>query len=337
MCSGRERVRSLLARLEKRGVDAASLARLPAYHTLLRKRSSLLDQNDTTNDPKKCPQVASGRSWYQTRGVWYAVVLGLVGILVGAVYHYELHTQHGFTKFWLRWENVDLYAEQCTIDMPAAVQDVFRPPVECAMCREVTHVERVSTITPQHFEHRYAYSGRPVVVTDGQKNWTAPETFSFDFFKSIYADDSPVLENFERDCQFFPYQTEFRNLRHVFNMSSERVQMRGDPWYIGWSNCDSSAANILRVHYQRPYFLPQAAESSKTDWIFMGTPGYGAHMHIDHVGNPSWQAQIRGRKLWTLEPPPECYFECVPMEVVVEPGESVSSGEARLYGTSHEY
>ena len=46
------------------------------------------------------------------------------------------------------------------------------------------------------------------------------------------------------------------------------------------SNCDSSAANVLRQHYQRPYFLPQTAESSRTDWIFMGSPGYGAHLHV---------------------------------------------------------
>ncbi|KAK7086344.1 hypothetical protein SK128_012814, partial [Halocaridina rubra] len=79
----------------------------------------------------------------------------------------------------------------------------------------------------------YAYSGRPVVVSDGQSNWTAPTTFSFEFFKSIYVEESPVLESAERDCQFFPYQTEFRNLRHAFNMSEARANMRGEPWYIG--------------------------------------------------------------------------------------------------------
>ena len=46
------------------------------------------------------------------------------------------------------------------------------------------------------------------------------------------------------------------------------------------SNCDSRAANILRQHYKRPYFLPVVSESSSTDWIFMGSPGYGAHMHV---------------------------------------------------------
>ncbi|XP_069939978.1 uncharacterized protein [Cherax quadricarinatus] len=286
MCEARQRVDALLAILAKRGIDAASLAHLPAYRKLLKKRSTLVDENDNSEDKKRKTRDKCGVdsdnvvNKYNTRGTWYAVLMGILALFLGAIYQYDLHTQHGFTKMWLRWENVDLYAEQCTIDMPAAVQDVFRPPVECEMCRQVSHVERVSTITPQYFEQRYAYSGRPVVITDGQRNWTAPSTFSFDFFKSIYADDSPVLENFERDCQFFPYQTEFRNLRHVFNMTHERVEMRGDPWYIGWSNCDSTAANILRGHYHRPYFLPHAAESSKTDWIFMGTPGYGAHMHL---------------------------------------------------------
>jgi len=30
---------------------------------------------------------------------------------------------------------------------------------------------------------RYAYSGRPVIVTDAMSNWTALRSFSFDFFK----------------------------------------------------------------------------------------------------------------------------------------------------------
>lgn len=50
--------------------------------------------------------------------------------------------------------------------------------------------------------------------------------------------------------------------------------------YLYRSNCDSEAANELRKHYKRPYFLPEVSESSKTDWIFMGCPGYGAHMHV---------------------------------------------------------
>ncbi|KAF6199989.1 hypothetical protein GE061_006288 [Apolygus lucorum] len=78
---------------------------------------------------------------------------------------------------------------------------------------------------------------------------------------------------------------------------------------------------ILRQHYDRPYFLPENSENKNTDWIFMGTPGYGAHMHVDNVNNPSWQAQLVGTKNWTLEPPPECIYECKGHEITVYPGE----------------
>ena len=43
---------------------------------------------------------------------------------------------------------------------------------------------------------------------------------------------------------------------------------------------------------------------------------------IDNVGLHSWQAQVTGTKVWTLEPPPECYYECVSgFKITVKPGE----------------
>ena len=107
-------------------------------------------------------------------------------------------------------------------------------------------------------------------------------------------------------------------------MSKKRSEMRGKPWYIGWQNCDSAAANILRKYYTRPYFLSPDMESSRTDWLFMGTPGHGAHIHIDNIKHSSWQAQIRGEKEWILEPPPECYYECPGrFNDTVRPGEVI--------------
>ncbi|RWS23429.1 putative acyl-CoA dehydrogenase 6-like protein [Leptotrombidium deliense] len=65
-------------------------------------------------------------------------------------------------------------------------------------------------------------------------------------------------------------------------MSEERAAMKdnSNPWYVGWSNCNPVLANILRQHYTKPYFLPSNSESSRIDWIFMGVPGYGAHLHV---------------------------------------------------------
>jgi len=42
------------------------------------------------------------------------------------------------------------------------------------------------------FLDRYAFSMQPVLVKDGQSGWTASETFSFDYFKSVYYPGSEV-------------------------------------------------------------------------------------------------------------------------------------------------
>lgn len=46
------------------------------------------------------------------------------------------------------------------------------------------------------------------------------------------------------------------------------------------SNCHSGIKDILRQHYQRPYFLSNGSESSPLDWIFMGGSGLGAFIHV---------------------------------------------------------
>ncbi|XP_022251944.1 uncharacterized protein LOC106467980 isoform X2 [Limulus polyphemus] len=212
-----------------------------------------------------------------------------------------LHTVEGFTKFWFLWstntDNEDLANKLCTLEIPSTLRNVFMPPVDCNMCHNLKKIERKKNLSPEQFE----------------KN-------------STHVDD-------DVDCQFFSYGTEFETLEEVFNMSSERVLMTEGykPWYIGWSNCNPLVANILRKHYEQPYFLPHTSESSKLDWIFIGVPGYGADMHIDHVEYPSWQAQIRGQKLWTIEPVPECYSKCSTLQVTVKPGEILVLDTNRWY------
>ncbi|XP_012261608.2 uncharacterized protein LOC105689271 [Athalia rosae] len=216
--------------------------------------------------------------------------------------------------------------DKCLVDIPSAVHQIFRPPEDCSMCLDIQQVDKVSKIDPAHFEVRYAYSGRPVVITDATTNWTAPKVFSYSFFKSLY-------DGQKGNCQFFPYKTGFKNLQEVFNMSTSRaLQQSGTaPWYVGWSNCNEEIGTVLRQHYDTPYFLPATAESEKTDWIFMGSSGYGAHMHVDDVEHPSWQAQLKGEKLWILEPPRECHYTCNRMTVTVKPGEIIVLDTNRWY------
>lgn len=107
------------------------------------------------------------------------------------------------------------------------------------------------------------------------------------------------------------------------SIPAERVNYHvgTEPWYFGWSNCNYEVARELRKHYDRPYFLPDTSENNAVDWLFMGGPGLGAHMHVDNVRLPSWQAQIKGAKEWILAPPPECYYECSTFSIIVRTGD----------------
>ena len=130
----------------------------------------------------------------------------------------------------------EIFKEECILETSDSFSDTFRPPIDCEFCRGVKKVPRVSDIVPEEFEKKYAYEGQPVIIADGMTNWTALKTFSFEFFKDIYKEDSPALANIESNCQFFPYKTSFQNLGEVFNMSEDRAHMKdgSEPWYIGW-------------------------------------------------------------------------------------------------------
>lgn len=205
--------------------------------------------------------------------------------------------------------------------MPKDLDKVFRKPDDCRFCQEIKSSLRVSNIHPDDFEKNYAYSGNVVIVTDATKNWTATEIFDFWYFKNLYEKEDPKRKTL--DCQFFRYKTNFKNLFEAFKMDENRVNYKSgtEPWYFGWSNCNEQIASKLRQHYDRPYFLPKTSELNAIDWIFMGGNGLGAHMHLDNIRLPSWQAQLKGKKEWFLAPPPECIFECHFFSVVVNPGE----------------
>lgn len=203
----------------------------------------------------------------------------------------------------------------------------FRPPESCSFCRNISEVKRISNIAPDDFEEKYAYSAIPIIITDVTKNWTAGEKFSFQFFKTTYLNSRKKTKTF--DCQFFPYKSGFQSLFEGLSLSEDRANLTNGekPWYFGWSNCQSITAEILRRHYSKPYFLPNTSENGAVDWIFMGWGGLGAHMHVDNVKLPSWQAQIKGSKIWVFSPPPECYFVCNTFDVVVKEGETSKFSE----------
>ncbi|KAJ2952153.1 hypothetical protein O0L34_g4433 [Tuta absoluta] len=223
----------------------------------------------------------------------------------------------------------DLSSKSCLLDLPSSSKTLFRPPEDCNMCAGVDDVVRVANITAQEFEEKYAYKSVPVIITDATKNWAAMKEFNFNFFANFYS--AGKMGKQINDCFYFAYKSGLNSLQEVFSMDEKRANLSGDPWYVGWSTCYDDETRRLRGYYTRPYFLPPTAESDMVDWVFMGGPGQGAHMHVDSVRHMSWQAQVRGHKQWVLAPPPECLYTCVWISFVVTPGDLLVVDTNRWY------
>ncbi|XP_018904172.2 uncharacterized protein [Bemisia tabaci] len=260
---------------------------------------------------------------------FWAVILAAV---LASQFLWSSDPQTELLKAWFSLRRTAMDVEKCVGYVPESLSYLFRPVEDCSICLNVSQVDKVSDISPSEFEQRYVGPGRPVVVVDGSRGWSAVQVFDFDFFRRVYRESDHNWES-QAACQFFPYKTEFQQLRDVFNMDPARANMSEgtQPWYVGWSNCDERVSRILREHYEPPYFLPQTSENKQTDWIFMGSPGYGAKMHIDNVNYPSWQAQLKGTKTWTLQPPLECFYKCNTLVVDVHPGEIIVLDTNRWY------
>lgn len=106
--------------------------------------------------------------------------------------------------------------------------------------------------------------------------------FNYWYFRDVYLKSKRKYHI--TNCQFLPYKTGFKDIYEALGMSHARVELKGgeSPWYFGWSNCQAGTAEEFRKHYSRPYFLPESSENNAVDWIFIGTAGLGAQMHVSH-------------------------------------------------------
>lgn len=125
--------------------------------------------------------------------------------------------------------------EMCLLNVNEIFNEIVRKPTNCSMmCEGLNEVPRVSGLTKQTFIENYAYTGRPAVIIDAAKNWSALNTFNFEFLKALYDSNDGAYQTNEDECQFFPYKTNFTSLKAAFNMSKDRAHMKGEPWYFGW-------------------------------------------------------------------------------------------------------
>ena len=218
----RERFATIAKKAKQLGISEKDLAQLPSIRSLQVSKKGI--NSEICGVLQKC--------LIPLLFLWITVQTFVLGVWL-----FEWPT----TRFevinaYFDWYDMDIGQEPCIIPVLETIQDITRPPVDCAICRGLSSVAKVANISKNDFEVSYAYSGVPVIITDGAQNWTATQKFSFEFFKGLYADDSPVLLMEESHCQFFPYKTNFENLSEVFQMSHERAHFQDgtDPWYIGW-------------------------------------------------------------------------------------------------------
>ena len=184
---------------------------------------SLLSQDDS----KEAEVIKQKKKRSITTGL--ALFVAFIAIIWGIVF--------GMKSPYVIKEDLLGMAEEsaCFVDHTQASLEMVRPPSNCtAMCAGLKEVERLPSITQEEFISKYAYSGRPLIVTEATKNWTAFNTFSYDFFKKIYRKHKEAMDLNGAGCQFFPYKTNMRGLKDVFRMSKKKAELKGKTWYIGW-------------------------------------------------------------------------------------------------------
>ena len=118
--------------------------------------------------------------WVMIIGVSLLCLLLLAGVLF--LIQWPL-SRESVVQTYMDLYGADFEREGCLVNLADKLSEFARPPVDCDICKDVRQVDAVSGISAEEFETRYAYTGRPVVIKDGMRNWTAPEVFSFDFFK----------------------------------------------------------------------------------------------------------------------------------------------------------
>lgn len=212
-----------------------------------------------------------------------------------------------------RWN----YLDRCILETPMPDGygvDFCRHPADCNICSQVSQIDEISVddMSVELFEAGYAYTSRPLVVRNATLHWDIMQVMDYDWLKQQYLSDPEEMDKKGEECWFNRYTTpELRNLRAVFKLPDERVRMKsGEPWYVGWSVCHENVAEEIFKLFERPVFLSPESTPPKKPWIFIGTPGPGAHFHVDNVDMSSWQVQLGGVKTWYLKPPPECRFTC---------------------------
>lgn len=199
-------------------------------------------------------------------------------IVVTIILFYSIFVQKTGIDFVIKYTQ----SARCLIPNNYLVWEFTRPVSNCDFCLGVDSVIVLDNITKEEFK-KYAYSSKPIIVKKAASHWLASKVFSLQFFHSLYEQINGAYESVEEECQFLHFQSNFANLKEVFDMSYQRaMNFPGeDTWYIGWKNCHPQVVEIMKKFYEAPHFLPDDAEIPNSNYIFLGYEE-GAQMHVSN-------------------------------------------------------
>lgn len=127
-----------------------------------------------------------------------------------------------------------LNGSPCLVSQLSPFPELAHPVLNCSFCEGVTGAPRHVNLSRREFMHKYAYTGRPVVVVEAASSWPAINVFSYDYFKNLYLQTPESIDADKNSGQFFSYSSNIQNLQDLFDLSSERASMASEKWYIGW-------------------------------------------------------------------------------------------------------
>lgn len=175
-----------------------------------------------------------------------------------------------------------ILSTRCFVPMGCLSWEVGRPISSCRRCSGLqAPVVLEGSVARGDFEP-FAYSSQPIIVKGAARHWEAIKSLNYSFLKDIYQRVPGAIDSVIDDCQFLHFKSNFVTLREVFQtVKGEEPLDDGTKWYVGWNNCHPRIMKYIRKLYPYPPlpFLPEDAELSATDFVFLGYD-QGAIMHV---------------------------------------------------------
>lgn len=122
----------------------------------------------------------------------------------------------------------------CLVSQIPPFGEVMHPKLDCDFCEGLRGAPHLTNLSQYEFVSEYAYTSRPILVVGAASGWPAMEVFSYNYFKDLYQQSPEAIDSDTEKGQFFSYSSNIRNLKELFELSSEGVSMATEKWYIGW-------------------------------------------------------------------------------------------------------